>query len=65
MSTAPAVLAVNILDPHSLLSSFGPVGVAVVLFAETGLLIGFCTCRSDGSWWPPCSEPVSAPRPAT
>ena len=36
-----AVLAVNILDPHSLLSSFGPIGVAVVLFAETGLLIGF------------------------
>src|ERR1700712_5568486 len=41
MSTTPAVLAVNILDPHSLLASFGPVGVAVVLFAETGLLIGF------------------------
>jgi len=34
-------LAVTILDPHSLLSSFGPVGVGVVLFAETGLLIGF------------------------
>ncbi len=33
--------AVNVLDPHSLLSSFGPVGVGVVLFAETGLLIGF------------------------
>jgi membrane-associated protein len=32
---------VNILDPHSLLSSFGPLGVFVVLFAETGLLIGF------------------------
>jgi membrane-associated protein len=36
-----AELAVNVLDPHSLLSSFGPLGVAVVLFAETGLLIGF------------------------
>jgi len=36
-----AALAVNILDPHSLLSSFGPTGVGVVLFAETGLLIGF------------------------
>lgn len=34
-------LAVNILDPHSLLSTFGPAGVAVVLFAETGLLVGF------------------------
>ena len=36
-----AHLAVNPLDPHSLLSSFGAVGVGVVLFAETGLLIGF------------------------
>jgi len=33
--------AVNVLDPHSLLSAFGPIGVGVVLFAETGLLIGF------------------------
>ncbi len=33
--------AVNVLDPHSLLSAFVPVGVGVVLFAETGLLIGF------------------------
>jgi len=31
----------NVLDPHSLLSSFGPIGVGVVLFAETGLLVGF------------------------
>jgi membrane-associated protein len=38
---ASSPLAVNVLDPHSLLSSFGPLGVAVVLFAETGLLIGF------------------------
>jgi membrane-associated protein len=36
-----AVSAVNVLDAHSLLSSFGPLGVGVVLFAETGLLIGF------------------------
>lgn len=35
-----ATLAVNVLDAHSLLSSFGTLGVAVVLFAETGLLIG-------------------------
>ncbi len=41
MNVAQAHLAVNLLDPHSLLSSFGPVGVGVVLFAETGLLIGF------------------------
>lgn len=36
-----SVLAVNLLDPHWLLSSFGAVGVGVVLFAETELLIGF------------------------
>jgi membrane-associated protein len=34
-------LAVNVLDAHSLLSAFGVLGVAVVLFAETGLLVGF------------------------
>ncbi|MET7473329.1 DedA family protein [Streptomyces sp. NPDC005648] len=33
--------AVNVLDPGSLLSTFGALGVAVVLFAETGLLVGF------------------------
>ena len=35
------ILALNPLDPHSLLSSFGALGVFLVLFAETGLLIGF------------------------
>jgi membrane-associated protein len=35
------VLAVNILDPTSLLSWAGAVAVLVVLFAETGLLVGF------------------------
>ena len=39
--SAASTLAVNVLDPHSLLSSFGPAGVGLVLFAETGLLIGF------------------------
>ncbi|MFD0279451.1 DedA family protein [Kitasatospora sp. NPDC127111] len=34
-------LAVNLLDASSLLASFGALGIAVVLFAETGLLIGF------------------------
>ncbi|ANP51264.1 membrane-associated protein [Streptomyces griseochromogenes] len=34
-------LAVNVLDAHSLLAAFGVMGVGVVLFAETGLLIGF------------------------
>ncbi|MYW70218.1 DedA family protein [Streptomyces sp. SID8379] len=34
-------LAVNVLDARSLLSAFGVLGVAAVLFAETGLLIGF------------------------
>jgi membrane-associated protein len=31
----------SLLDPKSLLATFGPVGVFVVMFAETGLLIGF------------------------
>ncbi|MBV9487018.1 MAG: DedA family protein [Frankiaceae bacterium] len=35
-----AVSAVNVLDAQSLLASFGTIGIAVVLFAETGLLIG-------------------------
>ncbi|KUJ66020.1 hypothetical protein ACZ90_40830 [Streptomyces albus subsp. albus] len=34
-------LAVNVLDASSLLSAFGALGIAVVLFAETGLLVGF------------------------
>jgi len=35
------VLALNPLSANDLLSLFGTVGVLVVLFAETGLLIGF------------------------
>ena len=38
---ATATLALNPLDPHSLLASLGALGVFLVLFAETGLLIGF------------------------
>ncbi|MGX9890406.1 DedA family protein [Streptomyces sp. NPDC002276] len=34
-------LAVNVLDAKSLLAAFGVLGVGVVMFAETGLLIGF------------------------
>jgi membrane-associated protein len=39
----PSALAdtVNILNPKSLLQTFGVAGVAVTLFAETGLLVGF------------------------
>ncbi|MCD9877097.1 DedA family protein [Streptomyces guryensis] len=33
--------AVNVLDAGSLLSAFGALGIAVVMFAETGLLVGF------------------------
>ncbi|MGP9017206.1 DedA family protein [Streptomyces sp. BR1] len=33
--------AVNVLDAGSLLSAFGAIGIAVVLFAETGMLVGF------------------------
>jgi membrane-associated protein len=36
-----SVLALNVLDPQSLLSGLGTLGVFLVLFAETGLLIGF------------------------
>jgi membrane-associated protein len=43
--TAPLLgasqLAVNILSAQSLLAAFGVLGVGVVMFAETGLLIGF------------------------
>jgi membrane-associated protein len=31
----------NLLDPHSLLADLGTLGVFLVLFAETGLLVGF------------------------
>ncbi len=41
IAIASTVTALNPLDPHSLLTSFGTLGVFVVLFAETGLLIGF------------------------
>ncbi|MGW2960971.1 DedA family protein [Streptomyces sp. NPDC001220] len=34
-------LAVNVLDARSLLAAFGVLGVGVVMFAETGLLVGF------------------------
>ncbi len=34
-------IALNPLDPKDLLSTFGLVGVWVILFAETGLLVGF------------------------
>ncbi|MFD8478675.1 DedA family protein [Kitasatospora sp. NPDC059673] len=36
-----ALLAVNPLDASSLLAAFGALGIAAVLFAETGLLVGF------------------------
>jgi membrane-associated protein len=34
-------VALNLLDPHSLLTSAGVLGIFLILFAETGLLIGF------------------------
>ncbi|MFC4947497.1 DedA family protein [Pseudonocardia sp. GCM10023141] len=40
-AAAGQVLAVNVLDPTSLLSWAGALAVLVVLFAETGLLVGF------------------------
>ncbi|BFV55706.1 DedA family protein [Kitasatospora sp. CMC57] len=41
MLSSTALLAVNPLDAGSLLGAFGTLGIAVVLFAETGLLVGF------------------------
>jgi len=38
--SAGNLYAVNPLDAHSLLSSFGTIGIFLVLFAETGLLVG-------------------------
>ncbi|GAA1239782.1 DedA family protein [Kitasatospora nipponensis] len=35
------LLAVNVLDASSLLAAFGALGIAAILFAETGLLVGF------------------------
>ena len=34
-------LAVNVLDPASLIATFGLIGVLAIIFAETGLLVGF------------------------
>jgi membrane-associated protein len=34
-------LAVNILNPKSLIQSFGLIGVLAIMFAETGLMVGF------------------------
>jgi membrane-associated protein len=38
---ATAPVAVNWLDPTSLITSFGVLGILLVLFAETGILVGF------------------------
>jgi membrane-associated protein len=38
---AASQLAVNVLSARSLLAAFGVLGVGAVMFAETGLLIGF------------------------
>ena len=39
--TALTSLALNPLDANSVLAAFGALGIAAVLFAETGLLVGF------------------------
>ncbi|MFE2985883.1 DedA family protein [Streptomyces sp. NPDC059262] len=41
LAASPLQLAVNLLDAQSLLTAFGTLGIAAVMFAETGLLIGF------------------------
>ena len=37
----PALLAVDILDPKSLIEAFGTIGLFAIVFAESGLLFGF------------------------
>jgi membrane-associated protein len=39
--TPGSIEALDVLDPRSLLSGLGALGVFLVLFAETGLLVGF------------------------
>jgi membrane-associated protein len=34
-------LALNPLDPQELIHTFGLIGVIAIMFAETGLLVGF------------------------
>jgi membrane-associated protein len=36
----PVVAALNVLDARSLITTLGVIGIAAVLFAETGLLVG-------------------------
>jgi membrane-associated protein len=38
---APVALGPSFLDPQSLISTFGLLGILVLVFAESGLLIGF------------------------
>jgi membrane-associated protein len=41
VAQAPHVVALNPLDARSMITTFGLAGIFVILFAETGLLIGF------------------------
>jgi len=41
LATLSHVVALNPVDPKSMISAFGLIGIYVILFAETGLLIGF------------------------
>ncbi len=40
-SAAGAVLAASPLDPSHLLSNYGLIGLALIIFAECGILLGF------------------------
>ncbi len=41
MTPTGATLAVNFLDAQSLITAFGTIGILAIVFAETGLLLGF------------------------
>jgi hypothetical protein len=58
-----SVEALNALDPRSLLSALGALGVFLILFAETGLLIG-SSCPATRCCSPPgcCAPPAPRPR---
>jgi len=49
-------LSVNLLSPESLIQSFGLIGIYTMIFAETGLLVGF-SLRAIRCFSSPASPP--------
>ena len=57
-----SVEALNVLDPRSLLSGLGALGVFLVLFAETGLLCATAATAPLHLSCPRCSSPPRSAR---